>query len=198
MYHRGYTQVPILLQMSTKLKPVLNISLFILLGLSSYFESLCQDPKSYAPGIIITQNRDTLRCLVENSLSYKSEISIKSDGKSTVIPVDSILYLTHSDIWFERIDYTHRKKKYQKLMKILSYGAINLYVDIPSDISYRYLDLKYFAKKKGVVYALSNGNYKKGMATLIADSPPTTEFFIRTKYKMDKIFEVIDFYNLNS
>jgi hypothetical protein len=183
--------------MLDKHKPAFTFCIFLLIALSSHFESSCQNPQKYAPGTIITQNRDTLRGLVENSLSYKSEITIKLDGESTVLSVDSILYLTHSDIWFERIEYTHRKKKYQKLMKILSYGAINLYVDIPSDISYRYLDLKYFAKKKGVVFALSNGNYKKGMATLIADSPPTTEFFIRTKYKMDKIFEVIDYYNLN-
>lgn len=183
--------------MSIYIKPAFSFSIILLVTLFGYFESSCQDPHRYATGIIITQNGDTLRCLVQNSLSYDSEIPIKMNGKSIALPVDSIQYMSHSDIWFERIEYTRRKKKYQRLMKVLSIGAINLYVEVPSDLSSRYIDLKYFAKKRGKTYALSNGNYKKGMATLIADSPPATEFFIRTKYSMEKIFEVVDYYNLH-
>lgn len=183
-------------QMSFQIKPAVFFHLLLLTALIGFHESFCQDTYQYDSGIIITQSEDTLTCLVPISFTYKSEIPIKLNGKIVVLPIDSIQYLSHSGSWFEMIEYKRKKKMNKKLMKVLAIGAINLYVNIPDVLSSN-MSLEYFAKKQGTLHSFAGGSYKKRMATLISDSPPAMEYFIRSRFDVNKILEVVDYYNIN-
>ncbi|MFY0652977.1 MAG: hypothetical protein JXQ96_13125 [Cyclobacteriaceae bacterium] len=169
----------------------------MILGTKNHLTAQETSPTQLGPGVIITTDSDTLNCMLPISFFYGEEIPIQLKGEHHTLTKEEIIYLSHAEAVFETVEYEYRKKHCKKLLKVVSKGTIDLYVDIPSTMALG-SNVEFLAKKGGVAHFLTHGNYKKSMATLVADSPQAVEYFIQSKYQLSKIIDVVEFYNLHN
>ncbi|WP_341224527.1 hypothetical protein [uncultured Arcticibacterium sp.] len=104
------------------------IKLSILLLL---FAKLGLAQESFINGIIVTVGNDTIHCKVPRTTFFDNRISIikSNSNKKVNFKASEVAYLATEFTVFQNIRYVENGKTVQKLMNIISVGAINLYYE---------------------------------------------------------------------
>jgi hypothetical protein len=146
------------------MKQFLSLLFFI-----TTFQSYCQI--KYIPGLIVTQNDDTITCLVPATSFFKDKITIKKSegGDEEKIPLNQIKYLANGLSVFENVSFEKEGREIHKLMWLKLEGTINLYLETVFN-SGSFPTKTYAIRKADTTLLIEEDNFIETITPLISDN----------------------------
>lgn len=165
----------------------------------------------YIQGLIVTQDNDTIICLVPATSSFGDRVSIKKNkgGIEEMFPINKIKYLATGLNVFENVTFKKWEKELHKLMWLKLEGKLNLYLETVfntgSSRSYTGGSLKsfnfnpptktYVIRNNDSTYLIEEDNFIETITPLIADNEEILRKVASKFYKYDDIETIIKKYN---
>lgn len=166
--------------------------LFFITAVQSYSQT------RYMQGLIVTQNDDTIICLVPAASSFGNKITFKKSegGDEEKIPLNKIKYLATAFNVFENVSFKKRGKEIHKLMWLKLEGKMNLYLEtVLNTGSFNPLNKTYAVRNADSTYLIEEESFIETITPLISDNEALLRKIATRVYKYEDIETVVKQYN---